>query len=328
MLSVALLAAAATPQPGPLRTFGDWTAACDNTRVCAVASLGPEGADFPPVTLSLTRQPGAGGGWDLAFETAGDAPASGPAAVAIDGRRIGLAALSGPTAATIAGAIAKGRTLTVLGSRDRRLATISLAGASAALRWIDSEQGRAGTVTATVATGSRPAAAVPPRRPAPVIHTRVATGPAVTATPRQLAAMRAEAGCDLPAAAGLAPTFHALGGGATLVLLPCSTGAYNLSSALFVLRAGRVTRARTDAPTGFDATPAAGTDRLASVVNGRWRAGELTSVAKGRGLGDCGVAQMLVWDGTRFRLSEQSAMAECRGNPHFLTTWRARVVRE
>jgi len=326
MLPLALLLAA-TPQPGQLRTFGDWTAGCDNTRVCTVASLGPEGADFPPVTLSLTRQPGPGGGWELAFEAPGDAPVPRPAAVAIDGRRLALADLSGPSAAAVARAIANGRALTVLGPRDRRLATMSLTGASAALRWVDAVQGRAGTVTATVATGPRSASAVSSRAPAPVIRALIPAGPAATATPAQLAAMRKQARCDLPAATGLRPSFHALGGGATLVLLPCSTGAYNLSQALFVIRAGRVERARVDAPTGFDPTPARGTDRLASVVNGRWQAGELTSFARGRGLGDCGVKQTLVWDGTAFRLSEQSAMGECRGNPHYITTWRTRVVR-
>jgi len=329
LLPLVLLAAVAAPQPrpGPLRTFGDWTAGCDNTGVCTMASLGPEGAAFPPVTLSLTRQPGPDGGWALAFETPGDAPPAAPAAVTIDGRRFALADLSGAAAGAVAREMANGRTLAVLALRDRRLAGVSLTGAAAALRWIDAQQGRAGTVTATVATGPRDAATVPRRRPAPVIRALVANGAAATATPRQLAAMRGAAGCNLPAAAGLGPAFHALGRGATLVLLPCSTGAYNLSSALFVLRAGRVERARVDAPTGFDATPATGTDRLASVVNGRWQGGELTSFARGRGLGDCGVIQTLVWDGTALRLAEQSAMGECRGNPYFITTWRARVVR-
>ncbi len=141
--------------------------------------------------------------------------------------------------------------------------------------------------------------------------------------------MRRRGGCndELVQNAGLEPEVHALGGGATLVMLPCSTGAYNLSSTLYVLRDGKVAPASVDAPTGFGPTPAAGNDRMPSVVNGAWKDGELTSLAKGRGLGDCGVAQTLVWDGSRFRLSAQSEMGECRGNPHYLTTWRTRVVR-
>ncbi|MGJ3628473.1 DUF1176 domain-containing protein [Sphingomonas sp. MMS24-JH45] len=46
----------------------------------------------------------------------------------------------------------------------------------------------------------------------------------------------------------------------------------------------------------------------------------------GAGLGDCGVAQTYAWDGRRLRLVEQSAMGECRGNPNYLRTWIATVA--
>ncbi len=100
-----------------------------------------------------------------------------------------------------------------------------------------------------------------------------------------------------------------------------------LSSALFVLEKGAWRPAEADAPTGFAATPAGEGSPVPSVVNGRWQGGELTSYARGRGLGDCGVMQVFVWDGTRLRLSEQSEMGECRGNPNYVATWRTRVVR-
>jgi hypothetical protein len=197
------------------------------------------------------------------------------------------------------------------------------------MRWIDAQQGRAGTVTALVAKGDEPAATVPERRAAPVIRAIVATGTAATPTTKQLAEMKRMAACeDDSSAARMDPAAYALGGGATLVMLPCSSGAYNLSSALFVIRGDTVAVAKADVPTGFGPTPAAGEDATTSVVNGAWKDGELTSYAKGRGLGDCGVMQKLVWDGTRFRLSEQAEMGECRGNPHYITTWRAQVVRK
>jgi hypothetical protein len=119
------------------------------------------------------------------------------------------------------------------------------------------------------------------------------------------------------------PETAALGDGRTLVLLPCSTGAYNLSSAMFVLDHGKVTPARFDAPSGF-AEAGAG---VRSVVNGGWDAGTLSSYAKGRGIGDCGTAQRFVWDGRAFRLSEEARMEECRGNPDFIPVWRATVAR-
>jgi hypothetical protein len=321
--------AAVPPHPTSPKTFGDWTVACDNVRICTMASLGPETADFPPITLALTRQPGPGGGWSLAFQTSYDTPALEPVAATVDGRRLALPTLDRAPAAAVAAAMANGSALGVVEASGPRRATLSLKGASAALRWIDAQQGRAGTITAIVAKGDRPAASVPAAARAPVIEALTPGGTAARLTPQIVADLRRRAACDdeIVRNAGLEPEAHALGGGATLVMLPCSTGAYNLSSTLFVVRDGRITSAPVDAPTGFGPTPAAGIDPLTSVVNGSWKDGELTSLAKGRGLGDCGVAQTLVWDGTRLRLSEQSEMGECRGNTNYLTTWRTKVVR-
>ena len=119
----------------------------------------------------------------------------------------------------------------------------------------------------------------------------------------------------------------AVGGGATLVLLPCSAGAYNEIDALFVLRGGKVAPADVDAPSGFEATGADSQTPVHSVINGDVEKGSLGSYAKGRGLGDCGVSQAFVWDGRRLRLTDQSEMRECRGNPGFLRTWVAKVER-
>lgn len=313
--------------PGELKTFGDWTVGCDNTALCTMASLGPDMGDFPSVTMQLLRQPGPEGAIDLAFDTLADGPPLSPVAVQIDGRRMPLPALNGPAAEQVAKAMANGRTLTVLGSGNRPIQRVSLAGASAALRWIDAQQGRAGTVTALVARGDRIAATVPDRRAAPVIAAAVPTGVAAQPTARQLAAMNRQAECEMPPGADASPELAVLGDGKTLVILPCSAGAYNVIGALFVLTGDHVVPARADAPAGFAETGADPRTPVTSVVNGAWKNGELTSYAKGRGLGDCGVHQTFVWDGARLRLSEQSEMRECRGNPNFIPTWRAQVVR-
>lgn len=322
-------AMAVPPKPGPAMTFGDWYVACDNIAICTMASLGGESqVPFPAVTLSVTRGAGPGGGFELAFDTPGDDAPVRPVAVTVDGRRLPLPTLTGTAATALVAAIADGQALTVLEEGDRRRATLSLKGAAAALRWIDERQGRVDTVTAAVAKGPRPVDAVPAAARAPVIEALNPAGTAATPTPAQLAEMRRRARCEsLPGVASTRPEAHPLGGGATLVMVPCSTGAYNLSSALFVLADGAWRPAQTDAPSGFDATPAGEGSPVPSVVNGDWQRGVLTSYAKGRGLGDCGVAQTFVWDGTRLRLSEQSMMGECRGNPNYITTWRTRVVR-
>lgn len=324
-------AAAPAPHPGKLKTFGDWTVGCDNTALCTMTSLGPEdGGPLPDVTMTLLRQTGPEGRVDLWFQSVRQGTPVLPAAVAVDGARIALPPrLGGPAAFRVAAAMANGRMLAVVEPGGKVRARIPLAGASAAMRWIDAQQGRAGTVTALVAKGPAAATTTPGPRAAPVIRAVAPSGTPAVPSAAQLAAMRRRAACEqdgpLAGEAG-EPVLHALGGGATLVMLPCSLGAYNLSSTLFVLRDGAVAPARADAPTGLGPTPEA-EDRLTSVVNARWRDGGLTSYAKGRGLGDCGVKQTLVWDGNRFRLAEQSAMSECRGNPDFVTTWRAQVVR-
>jgi hypothetical protein len=106
------------------------------------------------------------------------------------------------------------------------------------------------------------------------------------------------------------------------MLLSCGSGAYNASSIPFVSTGG----AWVHAP--FDRTPRWGEDAgPPMLVNASWdeAARTLTSYAKGRGLGDCGVSQRFVWDGKRFRLVEQAEMGECRGSVDWITTFRADV---
>lgn len=309
----------ATPKVADLRTFGDWTAGCDNVGTCTIASLGGEGADFPAAAVAIVRDAGPAAPVTVTLAPLGDGPA--PTRAAVDGRDFDPAR----QAAALVTAMADGHALTLRGSGVA--AVQSLAGASAALRWMDAQQARAGNVTAIVAKGDRPASAVPAAAPLPVIVAVPPAGAATLPPAPMLADLARRAQCETRAPAEYwTPEAHALGRGATLVLIPCSAGAYNLSSALFVVRDRKPAPAQVDAPSGFDATGAEG-EAVPSVVNGAWRDGVLTSYAKGRGLGDCGVAQSFVWDGTRLRLSEQSMMGECRGNPHYIPTWRAKVVR-
>jgi hypothetical protein len=83
-------------------------------------------------------------------------------------------------------------------------------------------------------------------------------------------------------------------------------------------------------PAEFDFGPGfSQTDGVPLLSNATWDAqkGELASFSKGRGLGDCGSAETYVWDGRRFRLTYQIAMAECRGVLDWIPVWRAEVRR-
>lgn len=85
-----------------------------------------------------------------------------------------------------------------------------------------------------------------------------------------------------------------------------------------------MTRARFDAPTGMDGETVTDAPYL---VNACYDQGtrRLATFAKRRGLGDCGVTQQFTWDGSYFRLVEQTEMGECRGSVDYITTWRAAV---
>jgi hypothetical protein len=314
----------APPKPGTLKTFTDWTAGCDNTLRCTLGSLLPDqstGEDN--VTLNLVREPGpvasGGGKMSLAIEIRNDQAATKrpPASFAVDGKAIAL-----HDAAALAVAIANAQSLEILDANDGTLATLSLKGAAAALRYIDAQQGRAGSTDAVVARGPAPSRAPTPA--VPIIAAIAPSGGAAKLTPAQIATMRKRGSCDLE---GQSPTNHALGGGKSLVLLPCSTGAYNLIGALFIVDGAKITPAQLDAPSGFEETGADSGTPVKSVINGTFENGVLTSYAKGRGLGDCGSRQSFVWNATRFRLSHQADMGECRGNIDYITTWRAKVVR-
>ena len=318
------------PAPAEPRTFRDWAVACDNGARCTMASLAPgDAGDFPAWTLSVARDAGPAGGFALSLSAIEDKPA--PAAIVVDGRSFALAGdgLTGARAAAVVAAMANGRAMQVRGRDGAALGDVSLAGASAALRYIDDRQGRVGTVTAAVARGTAPAARVPAAPALPVVVAPTPAGRAAAITPALLAAMQATGRCDTKRPDGEPWTAeaHALGGGATLVLLPCSVGAYNEVQALFVVRDGKPAPARVDAPAGFAASGADPETPVPSVVNATFDGGVLSSYAKGRGLGDCGVAQAFVWDGAMLRLTDQNEMRECRGNPEFLPLWRARVVR-
>ncbi|MES3152059.1 DUF1176 domain-containing protein [Sphingomonas faeni] len=322
----------ARPKPGDLKTFADWTVGCDNGLRCTLGSLLPEGGGDTTITLNLTREPGpvarGGGRISLALETSNDDAATKrpPASFMVDGKRIALR-----DTAALAAAITNAPSLKILDANGATLATLSLKGAAAALRYIDAQQGRAGSIDAIVATGPAPSGAPTPSLP--VITAIAPSGTAAKLIPTQVATLRKRAACDLdsfPDGAGgsiTTPESYALGGGKTLVILPCSTGAYNLIGALFIVDGAKITPAQLDALAGLEDTGAESGTPVKSVVNGAFEDGVLTSYAKGRGLGDCGSRQSFVWDANRFRLSEQADMGECRGNIAYITTWRAKVVR-
>lgn len=328
MIAWTLLAAAmlAAPAPERLRTIADWTVGCDNGRACQAVALLPENR-LEGATLTVRRGAEAGAVPAL-WVTVREEGIPSPAYLAIDGRRFVLRLDRGTQALMVVDAGAAARLLgqatriEALAEDGRRLAGVSPRGSAGALLYMDERQWRIGTTGALVRRGS--STRVPPPPALPVVRQPPAsTRPARTLSPAQVRARldRENVACDY--AQPLAIEAARLDARSSLVLAthPCGNGAYNIfSTALIVDERGRAR------PATFDMD--AGPEGLDGLVNADWnpQARRLTTFAKGRGLGDCGVEQQHSWDGARFRLVNQTAMGECRGSTDYITTWRARVV--
>jgi len=238
----------------------------------------------------------------------------------------GAAMVAGPQASALAIAAAHG-TLMEIKAGNRMLGKPSLAGSSAALRAMDARQGRAGTVTALIATGSTMASAMKPAPVLPIVRRVVepASAKAQALWTNERASVDTLTGCADEVDIARNIEVYPLPGGRTLALMPCGSGAYNLIS-VPVIGTGNAGR-RSFALAKFDYAPGwGGEGGPPMLVNAGWSGGRLSSFAKGRGIGDCGNSEDYVWDGAQFRLVEASAMGECRGASDWITVWRAKVT--
>jgi hypothetical protein len=331
MLTFVLFAALQTaPAIGPIKSFGDWAVACDNLRHCETTSLIGDESDWPdngPLTASIVREAGPAGGFTVTID-AGEK--KGVVIVKVDGVVIArtiaaqsVATFGGEDAAKIVAAAAKGTKLVLEDAGGTAIATIPLLGSSAALRFIDDRQGRAGTTGAAIAKGTKPASSVPAAPAAPRIAALKGSGKAATVTAALRAQMEKAVDCSDAYDGGKPPEIETtpLGGGGTLALLPCGNGAYNYNSIPFVIRGGKAVAAQLDYGDSND-----GKGFL--LTNAGWDADQsrLGSYAKGRGLGDCGESAQYVWDGSRFRVVEVRSMNECRGSVNWLRIWYAEPI--
>lgn len=325
LLSLALAAAAAAPQPGVLQLYQDWTVGCDNGLACQAVALMPEGRLDGAATMVLRRGPEP----EAPVSARIVSPDGAPVLAEADGRRFRL--VQAPDGAAVAPAdipdliavLRRAPALRLTDAGGTALGAVSLAGASAALLFIDAQQRRVGTQTALVRPGPRPASAVPRPPALPVVRAAAASD----ARPARLdRAALVRRHVDQSCGSSFGPEdveIARLDAATTLALVPdrCNSGAYNIGHVVLVAdNRGRTRRAE------FDVSPGWGEDdRLA--VNASWDPVErrFSSFAKARGLGDCGAIHHYAWDGRRFRLVERLMMGECRGSGDYVPLWRAEV---
>ncbi|WP_417620391.1 DUF1176 domain-containing protein [Parasphingorhabdus sp.] len=340
---IAAIAATATlpvPQPGELHTFKDWTVGCDNGSNCEAVSLVPDeggaGYDDWDGPISVVRTAGSDDIFKirLLFGT----KEIDRYKMFIDGQLVDTGPIVqgdypieivGEDAKKVAQAISRGSRLILQGPAGENLTQISLAGSSAAFRYIDQKQNRAGTETALVAKGSRDFH--PPSIEVPMIIVDQWKTATLVPDASTLVALAEGSKCKDDRYGLVEDQAYPLGQRGdrfrALVLISCGSGAYNFSSAPYIAEY------RKDSPDGWTFTPAKfdrqprwggeGTEPL--LVNAGWDDHDqtLSSFGKGRGLGDCGSAENYVWDGEMFRMIDASAMDECRGAYQWITIWRA-----
>ena len=337
MRTIVLLAAVAMPgatvpaQAQQVKQFKDWLAACDNLRDCS--AFGFEDHDNPNGSyIRITRAGGADARPAVAiyFDVPEGVKAPGlrlsMAGQQTTGQQTGgvpTAALPGPNGQTrlddsqVSGFLAALHTATALkiavldGAKPVGASDVSLAGASAALRFMDAEQMRAGGVTALVAKGAAPSSDVPPAPPLPTIPALPISQ--IAAPPPPPPGVGPSEDCRTGPGADSALIAFRLSPELTLWGACQDWGAYNADYRLFVAGHGRVTPLTIS---GFDVPGQPPRPHTRGMLTWPGLSDDrttITSMTKDEGLGDCGVSSDWVWDGQTLRLLKLRAMPVCRG---------------
>ncbi|MDP1616374.1 DUF1176 domain-containing protein [Phenylobacterium sp.] len=304
-------------------SFGAWSVVCDNARVCTAFGFGELGEMGSSGFLRVTRGAGPADAPVIDLVTAGTTDTS--LALAVDGvTPRGLAAvpatlieddperrlteLTPEQSAALLAVLANGADLTLKEGRNPAT-TISLSGSSAALRFMDDRQKRAGTTTALVARGPAPASSMsaPPALPQVTPAPRVGQDDLPGEPSAALKARLSECDEDI-ADLGIDPQVARLAAGKIFWGAVCSRGAYNVIYSLFLTdEAGGNVQALN--------VPYSDDERVAELMNISFDAETqtLTNYEMGRGLGDCGAMNSWVWTGTEFVMTHQTLMPDCQG---------------
>jgi hypothetical protein len=311
------------PTLGRIQIFEDWAVGCDNRLSCSAVSLVPDGSGKSySVLVSIQRAGGPSG--DGMLRLIGADQLEGKIDLITDNRRLArvtaahdMIEMIGPAALDVIRSLGSSYAFELREKQDV-IDAPSLRGLPAALRYMDEQQGRVGSKGALAALGEAPADLAKPLPPDLVVSVGAPATPdtpPLTLTAEEQASARRLAVCEQRLGTDYPLETHQLDAQHALVLLPCNAGAYNVSAVPLVAAGGpgqwQFRIARFDHVPGFTGDP--GTPPL--IVNARWNParGELSSFAKGRGLGDCGTAETYKWDGTQFRLTEARSMPVCRG---------------
>ncbi|MBX9912018.1 MAG: DUF1176 domain-containing protein [Beijerinckiaceae bacterium] len=341
--------------PGPAsaagpssKTFRDWIAGCDNLKSCTAMSL-PAEIDEHIAFLRLERAAGPNVVPKLVIRVRAEKLAA-PLAAELDldgapfpapGRKL-PATIGDDENATIALSAADAEALIAAARKATKLTVtiagksldVSLSGSVAALLWIDEQQGRLGTISALIRKGPGETSAAVPALP--VIVAKGTAAPAIpdkaakaltTALRKQLKRLDPDLCEDAPEDAADADSVWPLAGGARLVGLFCSRGAYNVSTGFWIVPGADVGKARKALFPQFDGKIDPNSDNM--LVNAGYdpASAQVSFYNKGRGIGDCGASGNYAWTGSAFVMTGFQAMDECKGisGDDWITLFRSEV---
>lgn len=305
----------------------DWEVACDNTRTCRLAGYQAENNSNLPVSLLLVRRAGANATVDGKVKLGGAKESSAKALMQLGNRhRISLfindrdygetkpysvaaghAELTSAQVSALLDALTKSSKIELV-IRNTRW-QLSDKGASAVMLKADEAQGRVGTSSAFIAnnSASKSNSSVLAPQAAPSLRL-VTPNPKAISSNKKKFAMRSsqlaemmkttmkDAGTDCPNLADKSPwKVSRLNSKQLLAQHDCWTGAYNTGTGVWVLN---------------DSKPYKPTLVTTSATD--YSNGKLSSVQKGRGLGDCLSKTDWVWTGKAFEKSHESTTGMCR----------------
>lgn len=315
------------------QAFSDWQVTCNNQNFCLARNVG----EHHGLVMTIGRSAGAHTDAALRIDLGGKGltPTSeppvaprlrlddAPLALATDHWQITPWHLMTDDAATITAFLKSIQEAQAISLQDGR-ETISLVGLKAALLFIDAQQKRVGSETAWIKKGDDPPLSVPP---APALKEVVLTNPSPTPLTQQELNDLLDYGnwrmtnsqCSLDPGRREVRV-AALTDDKALLMIDCEAGAYNtVELAWMVSREKPISSRPLRLKLPF--TPASGNNEMElmnAVFDEKTR--ELTTLAKGRGMADCGVMTRWRFNGQRFNLVRYAEEPNC-DNWHGPDAW-------
>lgn len=326
-LAISAVAMSPISSAADVLTHQDWQVACDNTRTCRLAGYQAENNSDFPISVLLVRRAGSDANVVGKVKLGGAKESSTKALLQLGNRHrmslfindkdmgetkpfstvAGDADLTATQVAALLEALTKSSKIELVLRNSRW--ELSDKGATAAMLKADEVQGRAGTSSAFVSTnGSKKSNnSVLTPKSAPQLRLVVPNARATSSRRKkfsikssQLSALMEntiqDVNTDCPNLMDNSPwRIHRLNGSQLLVQHNCWTGAYNSGTGMWVIN---------------DSEPY--NPVLVTTDATNYDSGKISSVQKGRAIGDCLNKTDWIWTGKGFTKSHESSTGLCR----------------